>query len=104
MVQARRSGARGILSASACAIPEVVVTLDGALCRGDEAAVERLETQLQEFLAWSDQFPYPALLKVAGGVRGLKLGSPSMPLSAARQRKLEEFREWFEAWLPSVKK
>jgi 4-hydroxy-tetrahydrodipicolinate synthase len=102
--QARASGARGILSVSACAVPELVVALDTALCRADQPAIERLHAQLHEFLSWCGEFPYPALLKVAASVRGLKLGAPSIPLSSERQRKLDEFRRWFESWLPSVKK
>jgi len=104
IVRARGSGARGILSASACVVPELVVGLDKALCTGDQAAVERLDAQLQEFLAWAGEFPHPLLFKVAAGLRGLKTGSPAIPLSPVRQRKLDEFRQWFEGWLPSVKK
>jgi 4-hydroxy-tetrahydrodipicolinate synthase len=101
---ARQSGANGIVSACACAAPELLVALDAALCRGDQATVQRLDARLHEFLAWCDQFPYPVLLKAAACLRGWKLGAPTIPLSPMRQRGLEEFRRWFESWLPSVKK
>jgi len=103
LVLARRSGARGVVSAAACAVPELVVKLDCALAAGDEAAVLRREAQLREFLAWAGEFPHPLLVKTAAGVRGMKSGAPAIPLSAARQRRLDEFRRWFETWLPSVK-
>jgi 4-hydroxy-tetrahydrodipicolinate synthase len=103
IVCARRTGARGVVSSAACAVPELVVALDRALANGDPSAVDRRQAQLQEFLAWTGEFPHPLLVKVAGGMRGLKPGPPAIPLSAARQQRLDQFRRWFEGWLPSVK-
>ncbi len=103
IVRARCSGAHGVLSSSACVVPELVVALDRALRTGDQAAAERLDALLHEFLAWCAEFPFPVLLKVAAGLRGMKLGAPTVPFSPGRQRKLDEFRHWFEGWLPSVK-
>ena len=102
--RARTSGAHGILSAAAFAAPELVVSLDCALSQGNQAAAQRLDGQLQEFLAWSSEFPTHLLLKVCAGLRGLKPGAAAIPLSSKRERRLNEFREWFGAWLPSVKK
>jgi len=104
IARARCSGARGILSGSACVVPELVVGLDCALRRGDQSSAERLDSLLRELLAWAGEFPYPLLLKVAAGLRGMKIGSPTMTLSPGRQRRLDEFREWFQGWLPGVKK
>jgi 4-hydroxy-tetrahydrodipicolinate synthase len=102
--RARTSGAHGVLSAAAFAVPELVVALDCALSQGNQAAAQRLDGQLQEFLEWSREFPNHTLLKVAAGLRGLKPGAPTIPLSSKRERRLDEFREWFGGWLPSVKK
>ena len=103
IARARCSGAHGIVSGAACVVPELVVGLDRAVRSGDRAGAERLDSLLHEFLAWAVEFPYPLLLKVAAGLRGLKVGSPAMPLSPGRQRRLDEFREWFEDWLPAAK-
>jgi 4-hydroxy-tetrahydrodipicolinate synthase len=103
ITRARCSGAHGILSAAACAVPELVVALDCALRTGDQAAVVRREALLGDFLGWASEFPYPLLFKVAAGLRGMELGSESIPLSPARQRRLDEFRHWFQGWLPTIK-
>jgi dihydrodipicolinate synthase/N-acetylneuraminate lyase len=80
-----------------------VVALDCALSQGNSNAAEQCDARIHEFLAWSAEFPSPLLVKVAAGVRGLKPGLPAMPLSPARQHRLDEFRRWFEGWLPTVK-
>jgi len=33
-----------------------------------------------------------------------KTGSPSTPLSDAKQKLMDEFRAWFRDWLPEVRK
>ena len=66
--------------------------------------VERLNARLQEFIAWHDRFPTPVAIKTAAVERGLKVGPLAAPLAPAGQRRLEEFREWFKAWLPEVQK
>jgi dihydrodipicolinate synthase/N-acetylneuraminate lyase len=102
LVESRRRGAHGLVSSAACAIPEIVVALDAALRNGDQEQVARLESMLQEFLGWAVQFPFPVLVKVATGLRGVKLGAQSVPLSPERQRQLDAFGEWFLGWLPAA--
>jgi 4-hydroxy-tetrahydrodipicolinate synthase len=104
LVASRRGGAHGVLSSAACAIPEIVVALDGALRNGDGERQARLESMLQEFLGWADQFPFPVLVKVATGLRGVKMGTQSVPLSPGRQTKLAAFGDWFQGWLPGLKR
>jgi 4-hydroxy-tetrahydrodipicolinate synthase len=104
LVVSRRSGAHGLLSSAACAVPELVVALDGALCNGHPEHAAQLESLLQEFLGWARQFPFPILVKVAAGLRGVKMGTQSVPLSPGRQRQLDAFREWFQGWLPALKR
>jgi 4-hydroxy-tetrahydrodipicolinate synthase len=101
---ARTSGAHGVVSAAACAVPELVVALDCALSQGNATAIERLDGQLREFLGWASEFPNPLLVKVSAGVRGFKPGAAAIPLSSKKERRLDEFRRWFEGWLPTVKK
>jgi 4-hydroxy-tetrahydrodipicolinate synthase len=94
----------GAISEAGCALPELLMALDRAMDAADLEAVARLDALLQEFLGWVEQFPRPLLLKVATGLRGLKTGPISVPLAAAKQKRLEEFREWFGAWLPGMKR
>ena len=97
-------GAHGAISAMAGAVPELVIALERAVRAGNAEESARLDSRVQEFMAWRQEFPEPAILKVAAAQRGLKTGALLVPLSAAKQRRLEEFREWFQGWLPNVKK
>jgi dihydrodipicolinate synthase/N-acetylneuraminate lyase len=85
-------------------VPELMLALDRALASGDQPAAARLDELLQEFLAWVDRFPQPAALKAAVGLRGLKTGPLPVPLPPEKQKRLDEFREWFRGWLPAMKK
>lgn len=102
--QARPHGAHGIVSGVACAAPELLVALERAIAKNLPAQVERLDKRLQEFIAWHDQFPTPVVIKTAARERGLKIGPLASPLSPAAQKRLDEFREWFRAWLPDVQR
>jgi 4-hydroxy-tetrahydrodipicolinate synthase len=104
LAASRRGGAHGAMSSAACAVPELVVALDCALRNGNPEHAARLDCMLQEFLDWSVQFPFPVLVKAAAGLRGVKLGAQSVPLSPVRQRRLDAFREWFQGWLPALKR
>jgi 4-hydroxy-tetrahydrodipicolinate synthase len=100
--RARRTGVRAAISPAACAVPELVMALDRAITAGS-SEIDRLDAMLQQFLAWTAEFPGAMLVKAAAGFRGLKTGPPPVPLSPARQARLDEFREWFQGWLPAVK-
>jgi 4-hydroxy-tetrahydrodipicolinate synthase len=102
--RSRCAGARGCISEVACAVPELMVALERAIVAEHAGETERLDAGLQEFLAWMDQFPHPIILKTAAALRGLKTGPPLIPLTAAKQKKLDEFRTWFQAWLPMMNK
>jgi dihydrodipicolinate synthase/N-acetylneuraminate lyase len=79
-----------------------------ALCRslraGVEAESQALDHSLQEFLRWVARFPEPAAVKLATGLRGLKTGPLIVPLSPQKQKDLDSFRDWFQRWLPAVRK
>jgi dihydrodipicolinate synthase/N-acetylneuraminate lyase len=104
VARARCAGVHGVISPAACAVPELVRALDAAIAAADAGRVERLDAMLQEFVSWMQRFPLPIVLKTAAAVRGLKGGPLPVPLSPARARSLAEFREWFQGWLPAVKK
>jgi 4-hydroxy-tetrahydrodipicolinate synthase len=102
--RARRTGAHGIVSGVACAAPELLVALEEAIAKDLTAKVERLDGLLHEFIDWHDRFPTPVVIKTAASERGLKIGPLASPLSLASQRRLDEFREWFRAWLLLVQR
>jgi dihydrodipicolinate synthase/N-acetylneuraminate lyase len=83
--------------------PGLFIALDSAIGAGDRDRAAQLDAMLHVFLDWLLQFPYPAALKVATSLRGLKTGPLSVPFTPEKQKKLDQFREWFQAWLPAVK-
>ncbi|HTA47390.1 MAG TPA: dihydrodipicolinate synthase family protein [Bryobacteraceae bacterium] len=91
--QALAEGADGIISASACAVPELLV----ALARSGSA--EHEGARLREFVERVNRFPFPVAIKRAVELRGQKAGPPLVPLSPENQRALEEFSSWFKEWI-----
>ncbi|HXK03092.1 MAG TPA: dihydrodipicolinate synthase family protein [Verrucomicrobiae bacterium] len=102
--RARTAGACGVVSPAANAVPELVQALDCAVRSGNGAEAARLDGLLQEFHSRALGFAQPVILKVAAGMRGIKVGPPPVPVSPERQRMLDEFRDWFRGWLPAVTK
>src|ERR1043166_2582991 len=102
--QSRALGANGVVSGAASAVPELVLALDCAVRTGNGDETARLDGMLQEFQSWTKRFAQPVILKVAAELRGLKMGPLPVPVSAEHQRVLDEFRAWFQGWLPAVKR
>jgi dihydrodipicolinate synthase/N-acetylneuraminate lyase len=100
--QTRRSGANGGVSAVASAIPELMAALNRAIADGDQMSAAHLETKLEEFLAWSRQFPVPVAVREAAILRKLKAGASAVPLSSAQKQRLDNFRDWFRDWIHVV--
>lgn len=99
-----RSAGLGVLSAAACAAPELTMALDSAIGAGDVVQIERLEAKRQELLGWLARFPLPVGVKTAVAARGIQTGPLPVPLSPGKQQSLEQFRAWFKSWLPAAKK
>jgi dihydrodipicolinate synthase/N-acetylneuraminate lyase len=102
--RARSAGADGVVSGCASAVPELLLALDRAIAAGDTARVATLSARLDEFIAWIHRFPTPVGVRAAASFRGLKVGAMSVPLPPAKAKLLEEFREWFQGWLPEVRR
>jgi len=95
--RALREGADGIISPSACALPELLAALSR---RGGNCPPDDLNDRLMEFVAWVNRFPFPVAIKRAVELRGQKAGPPLNPLAPQNVQALDEFSKWFEAWLP----
>lgn len=93
----------GVLSGAACAVPEIVVGVARAIEAGAETAAARGRAVLRELLEWSDRFPQPTLWRAATECRKLKTGPIAAALSQRKRRELDQFREWFRAWLPRTR-
>jgi dihydrodipicolinate synthase/N-acetylneuraminate lyase len=99
---ARRKGADGAISGVACAVPELLVALDGLLRSGDEEKAGPLDARLQEFLDAISDLPVPVGIKSAAAVRGIKSGPLCAPPGPELQKKIGDFQAWFRDWLPGV--
>jgi dihydrodipicolinate synthase/N-acetylneuraminate lyase len=100
--EARLEGADGLISGVASTLPELLLGLANAIRSSAIQKRDRLEARLHEFIAWAARFPFPLALKEAASMRGLKMGAPACPLAPATAARLEQFREWFQGWLPVV--
>jgi len=100
--RARMAGADGIVSGIACAVPELLLSLDRAIQEGAAAEIERLDVRLQEFVHRIEGFPAPIGIKAALAERGIKTGHLATPLGRQTRAALDEFREWFRGWLKSL--
>lgn len=101
---ARGAGADGVVSGVACAIPELLLALDRTIQGADAEATTLLESRLQEFMEWLDRFPAPVGVREACAARGLKIGPLAVPLSPEKVQQVEQFRSWFQSWVPIVQK
>jgi 4-hydroxy-tetrahydrodipicolinate synthase len=104
LAAALRAGAQGAISGIACAVPELVTALVRSIREGREGEALELERRMQELIVWCREFPQPVALRTAAALRGIKTGAHSVPLSASKKKRMEEFREWFQDWLPAAKK
>lgn len=100
--RARAAGADGIVSGVACAVPELLLGLDRAVQENAAAEIERLDARLHEFLQHIQGFPTPVGIKAALAARGIKTGHLAAPLGRETRAALDEFRDWFGAWLQSL--
>ena len=100
----RSTGADGVVSGVACALPELMLALDRAITGGQLDRINRLETRLQEFIRQIDRLPTPIGVREAVALRGVKIGPHATPLGPPGDQVLAEFREWFKGWLPELKK
>lgn len=104
LTRGRLSGADGVISGCACAVPELVLALDRAIVAQDDTALVNLTARLVEFIRWIEDFPGPNGVREAVAIRGLKIGRRAAPFAPSTERQMEQFREWFRAWLPIVAK
>jgi 4-hydroxy-tetrahydrodipicolinate synthase len=100
--QAFTSGANGVLSGCACAIPELLVAICRAAAGSDPSRTAQLQAGLNEFIDRIERFPTPVGIKRAVAIRGQKSGDTSVPLAPETSQALEEFATWFKGWWTAV--
>ena len=101
-LQARSSGADGMVSGVAAAIPELIVALNRAIASNSMEQAMHLNGLLAEFLAWIDKFPGTVGIKQAAVSRRWKLDHFSLPLDERTAAEVTAFRSWLSDWLLGV--
>jgi dihydrodipicolinate synthase/N-acetylneuraminate lyase len=102
--RSRASGACGVVSGVAAAVPELIVAMDGAMREGRQDRVKVLDEELQRFLDWISKFPATIGIKQAAVLRGWNQEHFAVPLDEDDLADLDRFRAWFRDWLPGVLK
>jgi dihydrodipicolinate synthase/N-acetylneuraminate lyase len=92
----------GSISGVASALPELLAALLRAIRESEDDRARQLNQRLMEFCDWYDEFPNCVGVKEALATRMRIPIPPATPLSFERQQKLEEFRAWFNGWLPDT--
>jgi dihydrodipicolinate synthase/N-acetylneuraminate lyase len=101
-LEARSTGADGIVSGVAGAVPELIVALERAISARAFEQANRLNSLLNEFLDWVNKFPATIAIKQAAVVRGWKLDHCAFRFDEATNAELKAFRRWLEDWLPRM--
>jgi dihydrodipicolinate synthase/N-acetylneuraminate lyase len=100
--RARLMGADGIVSGVAAAVPELLVSLERALCENNPERTRRLSDRVNEFIGWVDKFPATVAIKQAAVARGWKLDHSAVPFDGHTAGAVRAFEQWFRDWLPAV--
>jgi dihydrodipicolinate synthase/N-acetylneuraminate lyase len=101
-LRARSTGADGIVSGVAAAIPELLVAMDQAFRSSDLERSQQLNVHLQEFVEWLEKFPATVGIKQAAAARGWKHDQLSVPLDEQTAAILSAFQDWLRDWIPMV--
>ena len=95
-------GADGVISGVCCGLPELMLALNRAIVESNEAKRGQLQARLTEYIRWLDRFPVPIGVRETVAMRGMNVGPRAIPFSPAAAKTMDEFREWFQGWLPEL--
>ncbi len=86
-----------------CAVPELILAIDGAAEANEPDRVKALSGRVREFLEWTARLPTPHGIKEALRQRKIDAGAPATGSSTTEREKLDEFASWFGPWLAHVR-
>jgi 4-hydroxy-tetrahydrodipicolinate synthase len=92
------AGWNGGISGIAACCPELLTGVYRTFRHGDAQETVRLQALVDEFVGRLIALPAPWAIRMALAVRGFDTGPLPLPLSARRQRQIEEFQAWFRGW------
>jgi 4-hydroxy-tetrahydrodipicolinate synthase len=102
LAEAMAMGAVGLVSGLANAVPELTVAVFNAVQAGEPAAVTAATARLAEVVKRVDTLEFPLNVAAAMKARGLFVGEPKSPVSAATQQRYDqlvgELRQLYREW------
>jgi 4-hydroxy-tetrahydrodipicolinate synthase len=101
--RARASGAHGVVSGVACAVPELMVAIEAAVTSGEFDRVRALDIRLGEFIDYISMFPAPVGIKEAVRQRRIQSGATAIDLGGSERAQMDQFLSWFGPWLAAVR-
>jgi 4-hydroxy-tetrahydrodipicolinate synthase len=99
LYQALLAGWDGAISGLAGVCPELLSSLYRSFREGRHEQARRLQALVNELAGKVEELPFPWAIRAALELRGISSGEMLLPLTPARHRQLDEFRQWFESWL-----
>lgn len=101
-LRARQSGADGIVSGVAGALPELIIALDECVSTAKFELASQLNTKLVEMLGWLNRFPATVAIKQTALTRVWLKSGFALPLDEATTSALCEYRRWIQDNLPGL--
>ena len=102
LAEAMAMGAVGLVSGLANAVPELTVAVFNAVQAGDPAAIRAATARLAEVVKRVDTLEFPLNVAASMVARGLFVGEPKSPVSAATQQRYDqlvgELRQLYREW------
>ena len=102
LAEAMALGVAGLVGGLANAVPELLVGVFNAVRAGDAAAVAAATARMAEVVKRMDTLEFPLNVGAAMAARGLFVGEPKSPVSAATQLRYDqlvrELRQLYREW------
>lgn len=98
LLSAARAGWDGVISGIACFAPELIAAVYRSHRDGCVKDALRFQAMLDEIIDCVVRLPIPWAVRVGLAARGIPNGPMHLPLSVARAKQIDEFREWFGRW------
>lgn len=95
--RALAEGADGVVSGCACALPELLVSINKAVRGCDTRRIEDLHSRLLEFIDGIEKFPVPAGINKAVAARGQRSAEGAVPLSSEQHGEMLAFAGWLKS-------
>jgi 4-hydroxy-tetrahydrodipicolinate synthase len=95
LLEALEHGARGVISGTAGACPELVLPVYEAWRAGRADQARALRARLSDFIFHTRALPSPWAVKLALQVRGLEMGPMAWPMGPSLRQEAQAFQDWF---------